>query len=64
MEAFILALETPYFAMSDEEGSYVIKNVPPGKYTLNIWHERLKGEALEITVPKEGAVTQNFLIKK
>lgn len=64
MEAFILALETPYFAMSDEEGSYIIKNVPPGKYTINIWHERLKGEAVEITVPEEGAVTQNFLIKK
>jgi hypothetical protein len=50
--------------MSDEEGSYVIKNVPPGKYTLNIWHERLKGEALEITVPQEASVTQDFLIKK
>ncbi|NIR95156.1 MAG: carboxypeptidase regulatory-like domain-containing protein [Gammaproteobacteria bacterium] len=50
--------------MSDEDGSYIIKNVPPGKYDLNIWHERLKGEAVEITVPEGGAVTQDFLIKK
>lgn len=64
MEAFVLALETPYFAVSDEEGNYAIKNVPAGKYTLNIWHERLKGEAVEITVPEKGSVTQGFTIKK
>lgn len=64
MEAYIVVLETPYFSVSDKDGSYVIKNVPAGKYSLKIWHEKLKGESVEITVPEQGTVTQDFIIKR
>jgi plastocyanin len=64
MEAYVLALETPYFAVSNKDGSYVIKNVPGGTYTLKIWHEKLKGEAQTITVPASGDVSADFAIKK
>jgi plastocyanin len=40
MSAYIVVTETPYFAVTDASGAYVIKDVPPGKYTLNAWHER------------------------
>jgi len=42
MSAVILVLETPYFAVPDENGAYAIDGVPPGEYTARAWHERAK----------------------
>lgn len=64
MEAFVVVLETPYYAVSEKDGSFAIRNVPAGKYTLKIWHEKLKGAPQEITVPESGDVAVNFEIKK
>lgn len=64
MSAYVVAVETPYFSVSAKDGSYTIKNVPAGKYTLSIWHEKLKGDAVEVTVPASGAVTQDFTIHR
>ena len=60
MEAYI----DPYFSVSKKDGSYIIKNVPAGKYAVKIWHERLKGEEQVITVSKTGSVTANFELKR
>ena len=64
MEAYVLVLQNPYFAVSDKNGSYVIKNVPAGKYTLKIWHEKLKGYNVAVTVPEKGELIQDFEIRK
>jgi len=64
MSAYIVVVESPYFAVSVKDGSYTIKNVPPGKYTLQIWHEKLKGKPVEVTVPETGSVTADFLIAR
>ena len=64
MEGYVVVLENPYFAVSNKDGSYSIKNVPPGTYTISIWHEKLKGASVKVTVPASGAVTQDFEIKK
>ncbi len=64
MEAYILTLETPYFAKSDESGNFELINVPAGKYTLRIWHERLVGEDREITVSEKGDIKVNFQLKR
>jgi len=64
MEGYVVVVETPYYATTDEDGNYKIKNVPAGNYTLKIWHERLKGEAQTITVPKTGSATANFELKR
>jgi plastocyanin len=39
MGAVILALSTPYYGISEEDGTVVIHNVPPGSYRLNVWSE-------------------------
>ena len=50
MHCIILVLETPWFAATDAKGRYVIRNVPPGKYQLHAWHERLPPQVREIDV--------------
>ncbi|HAL56232.1 MAG TPA: hypothetical protein DCP63_07110 [Bacteroidetes bacterium] len=64
MEAFVVVLENPYYAVSAKDGSYEIKNVPAGKYTLKIWHEKLKGQSQEITVTESGGVAAHFELAK
>ena len=64
MEGHVYVVETPYYAVSAKDGSYEIKNVPPGKYTLKIWHEKLKGQDVAIEVSDKGNATVDFDIHK
>ena len=41
---FIAVFESPYFAVTDESGTFRIDSVPPGKYHLIAWHERGKAQ--------------------
>lgn len=46
MSAIIAVLDSPYFAVSDKHGKFVIFNVPPGSYHLHVIHERATAETL------------------
>jgi plastocyanin len=55
MSAVVIALATPYYAISDGRGDLSIPNVPPGRYALQIFHsavapETLRAQSREITV--------------
>ncbi|MBI3787308.1 MAG: carboxypeptidase regulatory-like domain-containing protein [Ignavibacteriales bacterium] len=50
--------------MTAKEGNYEIKNVPAGKYTLKIWHEKLRSQTINIDVPEKGEATADFELKK
>jgi hypothetical protein len=39
MSAFLYVSRDPYVALTDAGGEFVIRNVPPGTYTLKMWHE-------------------------
>lgn len=41
MLAYVAVFEHPYFGVTGEDGTVTLKNVPPGQYTLGIWHEKL-----------------------
>jgi plastocyanin len=47
MSAVIIALEFPYYAVSNAVGEVTISSVPAGRYQLNVWHERCLPEALK-----------------
>ena len=50
MSAVVLAVETPYFALSDAAGRIAIANVPGGRYEMHVWYERsLPGDLKELT---------------
>jgi len=59
MEAWVVVLPNPYFAKTGPDGSYSIANVPAGKYTLKVWHEKLKSPPQEVEVPANGDVVVN-----
>jgi hypothetical protein len=40
MRAYLGAFDHPYFALSGADGSFTLKNLPPGEYTVEAWHER------------------------
>ncbi len=64
MEAWVLTVETPYYAVTDEEGNFTIEDVPPGTYTLKTWHKRKKPVEQEVTV-KAGETTEvTFRLKR
>lgn len=64
MEAYVIVLQNPYFAVTDKEGNFNIENVPPGDYTLKVWNEKLKAEEEQITVPESGTIQINFKLIK
>ena len=47
MHAVVIALKTPWYAVSGPSGSFNIANVPPGDYVLHVWYERAKPDALQ-----------------
>jgi plastocyanin len=59
MHAFIGVVAHPYFAVSKDDGSFEIKDLPPGTYTLAVWQEDLGTQEQQITVnPSSNTVTK------
>jgi plastocyanin len=50
MSAYVVVVETPYFARTEKDGRFVLKDVPPGKYTLKVWHEKAKPATVVVDV--------------
>jgi hypothetical protein len=57
MTGYVVYSKSPHFAVSQQDGKYEIKNVPPGKYTVEAWHEKLGTQTAEVTVT-EGKTAQ------
>lgn len=43
MGAFVFVVDTPYFALTDDNGAAIISGIPEGDYTVMAWHPRMKG---------------------
>lgn len=44
MEAYVLVVNSPYFAKTGANGKAIIANIPSGRYRLRLWHPRQKAE--------------------
>ena len=41
MRAWVVVAEHPFYALTNDKGEFALENVPPGTYTLRVWHETL-----------------------
>jgi plastocyanin len=58
MSAVVIALDTPYFGISNRKGEVVIPEVPAGRYTMRVWYETALPETLN-SMTREVSVTEN-----
>ena len=63
MNGYVFVSPTPYFAVTDKGGSYEIKNVPAGNYTLKTWSEDGKVTTQAVEVTASGA-SADLTVKK
>lgn len=54
MLAFIVVLDTPWFAVSDKTGQFSLRGLPAGKYTLGVWHEKLGAADVQVELSAAG----------
>ncbi len=62
MEAYVIAVPTPYFAVAKPDGSYHIGDVPDGACTVKVWHPKLK--PAEKAAAVSGPTEVNFEVAK
>ena len=60
MVAWIVVLDHPFYAVTGPDGRFKIKDLPPGKYTIEAWHEGYKPVTQEIEVKAKESKTLDF----
>ena len=56
MKAFVRVDDHPFHAVSDELGVFRISGIPPGSYTMELWHETLGTQQVQVEIrPNETA---------
>lgn len=63
MSGYVVVVPTPYFAVTDKDGNFEIKNVPAGKYTLKTWSEDGKPTTQAVDV-SAATTTVDLTVKK
>ena len=64
MLGLVVVLQNPFFAVSNKNGEYKIENVPPGNYTLAVWHARAKAQPQPVTVDAAKPLTVDFTLAR
>jgi len=60
MRAYVSVFDQPYFAVTPSDGTVTLKPVPPGEYTVAVWHETLGSLKKPVTLPPSGTVNLDF----
>src|SRR5215831_16555310 len=61
MESWAMAVNNPYYALTDGDGKFSIDQVPPGTYQLIVWHPHSgPGAAKTVTIQPDGTLTENL----
>jgi hypothetical protein len=63
MNAILVVADNPYYALTDANGSFKITDVPPGNYTLKVWHSKLGEQTKDVTVGAKEDVKVAFDMK-
>jgi plastocyanin len=60
MHAYIGVMEHPYFAVTGADGAFEFANLPPGDYTVAVWHEKLGNQAKQVHVDASARAGLDF----
>ncbi|HEY3129058.1 MAG TPA: carboxypeptidase regulatory-like domain-containing protein [Acidobacteriota bacterium] len=60
MKAYIGVVKNPFFAVTGKDGTFEIKGLPPGSYTVAAWHEKYNKMEQKVTVAAKEAKTVDF----
>jgi hypothetical protein len=63
MNAYVGVLDHPYFATTAADGTFDLKSLPPGTYTIEAWHEKLGPMTQSVTVGPKESKEVNFAFK-
>ena len=63
MKSYILVFNHPFFAVTDENGIFMLKNIPVGKHTVRVWHEILGEHTAKVVVTARKETQQNFELR-
>ncbi len=64
MRAYIYSSRHPYVALTDADGNFEIKDLPPGKYTVRVWHEGFEDVVQDVEVKAGGTSDLNATFSK
>ena len=63
MNAYVGVMDHPYFATTGKDGSFDLKGLPPGTYTIEAWHEKLGAMTQSVTLGAKESKDGNFAFK-
>jgi plastocyanin len=63
MNAYVGVLDHPYFATTDNGGKFELKGLPPGKYTIEAWHEKLGAQTQDVEIKEKETKDVAFTFK-
>lgn len=63
MSAYVGVLDHPYFAVSGADGTFEMKNLPPGTYTIEAWHEKGGTQTQMVTIGAKETKDISFSFK-
>lgn len=63
MKSYIAVMANPYYAVTDKDGKFELKNLPPGTYTIEAWQEKYGVVDQTVTIGAKESKTSDFTFK-
>lgn len=60
MAAYVAVLDNPYYDVTGVDGKFTLEELPPGKYEIEAWHEKLKTKSAKITIQGDETAKVDF----
>ncbi len=63
MKGYVAVVANPFFQVTGEEGSFELKDLPPGEYLIEAWHEKLGAQSQKIKIEPQATQTVEFTFR-
>lgn len=64
MRGYIAVFKHPYFAVTGKDGSFELKDLPAGNYTITVWHGKLGTQSQQVTITAGQPSKLDFVFKQ